>query len=143
MDRDRHQWIEKLERLGRPERQQHPIPAADADVERLSGELGAIEGNIRTAEANLSDLEVQLTQPEYDLSVALLPEVEQAARRHRADTVTACDQAQSRLTAELTGRADGFAREQRGAGNRAVTKTTEFRGRYPLETEIVPRRHPG
>ncbi|WP_433562093.1 ATP-binding protein [Nocardia sp. CA-151230] len=108
---------------------------ADAAVERLSGELGAIEREIGTAEATLSDLAELLTQPDYDSSVTLFPAIEQAVRRHRADTVTACDQAQSRITAELTGRAEGFTREQRGAGNRAVTKMTGFRVRYPLETE--------
>ncbi|WP_306356291.1 MULTISPECIES: ATP-binding protein [unclassified Nocardia] len=111
------------------------LKIADGDVTRISTGLGAIDRDISVAETTSTDLGQLLTHPDYEVARMQFPELERAAKRHATDTVPACDHAQARLTAEFTTRAENLSKEQRAAGNRAITKMAGFRAKYPLETE--------
>ncbi|MEV0294899.1 ATP-binding protein [Nocardia sp. NPDC050710] len=111
------------------------LDEADAKVTKLDKAKGSVGTEIDQAEAMLADVDATLAQPECGPARELFPVIAEVARRYPTDTIAACDDSRARLAVDLTRRGDNLGKELRAAGNRAITKMSGFRTRYPLETE--------
>ncbi|MGW4124357.1 ATP-binding protein [Nocardia sp. NPDC004711] len=110
------------------------LDLADKRTEKLNGDIAVAEQRIADARTSLTAVQELLSQPDCAPAHDLFTALSDTAHRYPADTVEACDAAQTRITRDLTGRADTVAKEQRAAATRAITKMTGFRRSYPLET---------
>ncbi|MGW5108118.1 ATP-binding protein [Nocardia sp. NPDC004123] len=110
------------------------LDLADKRTEKLNGDIAVAKQRIADARTSLAAVQELLSQPDCAPARDLFTALSDTARRYPADTVEACDAAQTRITRDLTGRADTVAKEQRAAATRAIAKMTGFRRSYPLET---------
>ncbi|WP_245722129.1 ATP-binding protein [Nocardia crassostreae] len=110
------------------------LDVADAKVERYGGKIAVIEQRIEDSRAAAVAVEAISREPGYEPAHELFGALRELCASYPVDTVADCDEALNRLTADLLQRAEGFAKDQRNAGNRAMSKMTGFRTKYPLET---------
>ncbi|MGH3199970.1 MAG: ATP-binding protein [Streptosporangiaceae bacterium] len=113
------------------------ISAAEAERSELDGELGRVKQSISDAGAGRVAARAILAEPAgvaatagFDAIRSLLAEAGQAPPGQPA----ACDRAEASAAEELMSRADKLGDRRAKLGARVVSAMTNFRSKYPVET---------
>ena len=133
----------ELKRVGRLlEQLRDQISAADAERDQVSARIGSISGpggQIEVAEATLVEAREVLDEPQCELARAHFPAITDRLARPPLDTLPLskpadCDRVQAVAGQNLTALIDRRADRQRAAGHKIVSRMSDFRQHYPLET---------
>ena len=110
------------------------IAAADTEKDSLTGAISRLERDWENAESSLGDARQTLNASECGPAREFFPLIDAHVGQRPLRTPADCDRAERDLAAELSALVDKRAERQSKVATRVVSRMSEFRKRYPLQT---------
>lgn len=110
------------------------IAAAEAEQESVTGAISRLERDWENAESSLADARQTLNAPECGPARELFPLLDAHVDPRPLPTPADCDRAERDLAAELSTLVDKRTERHNRVATRVVSRMSDFRQRYPLQT---------